>query len=97
MDGADVREHTEGGEEDDGEFDDNKWKKKKKNKNKNQKQIMMMNPVMIGKSYVYLREDGGKYNQYLFNFLMMEASNLLTLLIQILVCIIVMIKNLSHN
>ena len=101
----------EGGEEEEGdgeakEAGENKGKKKqennngKKNKNnqnnnnKNQKQAAR-SPLMMARSFVQLRGLGSKYNQYQFNFLMLEASNLLTLLAQLLVCMIA-IMEISH-
>ena len=99
----------EGGEEEDGEGEaketgENKGKKKqennngggKKNKNnnnnKNQKQAAR-SPVIMARSFVHLRGES-RYNRYQFNFLMLEATNLLTLLAQLLVRIIAL--EISH-
>ena len=100
----------EGGEEEDGEGEakeakeENKGKKKqennngggKKNKNnnnnKNQKQAAR-SPAVMARSFVHLRGER-RYNQYQFNFMMLEAANLLTLLAQLLVCMIAV--EISH-
>ena len=100
----------EGGEEEEGdgeakEAGENKGKKKqennnggggKKNKNnnnnKNQKQAAR-SPVVMARSFVHLRGEN-RYNRYQFNFMMLEAANLLTLLAQLLVCMIA--REISH-
>ena len=78
--------------------ENNNGKKNKNNQNnnnnKNQKQAAR-SPLMMARSFVQLRGVGSKYNQYQFNFLMLEASNLLTLLAQLLVCMIA-IMEISH-
>ena len=94
----DQQQGQEGGEEEAEEGGDNKGKKKqenqnnnnnngKKNKNKennkNQKQ-QAKSPVIMARSFVQLR-GVSRYNQYQFHFLLMEASNLLTLMAQIMV------------
>ena len=100
----------EGGEEEEGEGEakeagENKGKKQqnnnnngKKNKNnnnnKNPKQAAR-SPLIMARSFVHLRGVGSKYNQYQFNFLLLEASNLLTLLAQLLVCMIAVME-ISH-
>ena len=99
----------EGGEEEDGEGEakeakeENKGKKKqennngggkknKNNNNKNQKQAAR-SPAVMARSFVHLRGER-RYNQYQFNFMMLEAANLLTLLAQLLVCMIAV--EISH-
>ena len=85
----------EGGEEEN-EEGENKGKKKQENNNgkkqknkdnnKNGKQ-QLKNPVVMARSFVQLR-GVSRYNQYQFKFCLLEASNLLTLMAQILVGII---------
>ena len=64
--------------------------KKNKNNNKNQKQVAR-SPVVMARSFVQLRGEG-RYNQYQFNFMMLEAANLLTLLAQLLVSILIALE-----
>ena len=67
-------------------------KKNKNNNNKNQKQAAR-SPAVMARSFVHLRGER-RYNQYQFNFMMLEAANLLTLLAQLLVCMIAV--EISH-
>ena len=67
-------------------------KNKANNNNKNQKQAAR-SPVVMARSFVHLRGEN-RYNRYQFNFMMLEAANLLTLLAQLLVCMIA--REISH-
>ena len=93
----------EGGEEEDGEGETKETKeepkgkknqqnqqggkKNKNNNNKNQKQATR-SPAVMARSFVQLRGEG-RYSQYQFNFMLLEAANLLTLLAQLLVRILI--------